>query len=101
MPRKRLVITLFFTCLVVLSRVGAAQVRAAGDVDPLGRVLAKVVAGVTEPGALSHPISALRIIVVGEKGDSTTILTDDAGIATAWLPPGNYRFVTPDTITWE
>src|SRR5437868_3419370 len=100
MHRPRLFIASFI-CVVALSRVAAAQVRAPGDVDPLGRVLAKVIAAMTEAGALSHPVSGLRVIVVGEKGDSTTIFTDDAGIATAWLPPGSYRFVTPDTITWE
>ena len=101
MRPERLIITSLFTCFVVFSRVGAAQVRAPGDVDPLGRVLAKVVAGMTVPGTLSHPISGLRVVVVGEKGDSTTIFTDDAGIATAWLTPGSYRFVTPQTVTWE
>jgi len=97
----RRIITASFICFIVFTRVAAAQVRTAGDVDPLGRVLAKVIAGMTEPGALSHPVSGLRVIVVGEKGDSTTMLTDDAGIATAWLPPGTYRFVTPDTINWQ
>src|SRR6266851_582229 len=82
MRHCRLLVAAFFTCFVVFSHVGVAQVRAPGDVDPLGRVLAKVIAGMAEPGALSHPISGLQVVVVGERGDSTTIVTDDAGIAT-------------------
>jgi hypothetical protein len=99
--RHLLIIGLCAAGLAAVSRSAAGQRRAAGDLDPSGRVLAKVIAGITEPGPLSHPVSGLRILVVAENGDSVTIQTDDAGIATAWLRPGSYRFVTLEPVAWE
>jgi hypothetical protein len=96
-----LIIGLFFAALASDPRSLAAQVRAPGDTDPMGRVLAKVIAGMTEPGTLSRPIANLRIVVTAENGDSTSIRTDDAGIATAWVRPGTYRFMTTEPITWH
>lgn len=100
MHYRHLLIPGIFAGLALASHPAAAQRRAAGDLDPSGRVLAKIVAGMTEPGALSHPISGIRVLVVSGSGDSVTIRTDDAGIATAWVPPGTYRFVSLDTIVW-
>lgn len=79
----------------------AAQLPVAGDRDPSGRILAKVVVTMTEPGAYGHPITGLRFLVVSENGDRVSIRTDDAGTASTWLRPGSYRFVTPDPLTWE
>jgi hypothetical protein len=98
---ERLIVGLFFAALALDTSSAAAQVRAPGDTDPMGRVLAKIIAGMTEPGALSRPVSNLRIIVTGETGDTVSVRTDDAGIATAWLPPGTYRFMSADPITWQ
>jgi len=99
--RGLLLIGLFFAALGAASHSAAAQIRAAGDTDPTGRVLVKVVAGMTEPGTLSRPVSNLRISVIAENGDTVAIVTDDAGIATAWVRPGTYRFMTTHTITWQ
>jgi hypothetical protein len=96
-----LIIGLVLAALASPPRSAAAQIRAAGDTDPMGRVLAKVVAGMTEPGTLSRPISNLRVVIVAENGDTASIRTDDAGIATAWVRPGTYRFMTTDPITWQ
>lgn len=96
-----LIIGLIFGALASDPHSAAAQVRAPGDTDPMGRVLAKVVAGMTEPGALSRPVSNLRIVVTAENGDTISIRTDDAGIATAWIRPGTYRFMTAEPITWQ
>jgi hypothetical protein len=96
-----LIIGLLFAALASDPRSAGAQVRSAGDTDPAGRVLAKVTAGMTEPGALARPVSNLRIVVTAESGDTLSIRTDDAGIATAWLRPGTYRFMTTDPITWQ
>jgi len=98
---SRLMIGLFVAVLASDPSFAAAQVRAPGDTDPGGRVLAKVIAGMAEPGALSRPISNLRIVVTAENGDTVSIRTDDAGIATAWVHPGTYRFTTNDGITWQ
>lgn len=97
----RLIVGLFFAAVVSVPPSAPAQIRAAGDTDPLGRVLAKVVAGITEPGALSRPIANLRIVITAENGDTVSIRTDDAGIATAWLRPGTYRFMTTEPTTWQ
>jgi hypothetical protein len=83
------------------SRPLNAQIRSAGDVDPQGRVLAKVSAAMTEQGALPHPVSGLRVRVIAESGEESIIRTDDAGIATSWVPPGTYRFVSQDPIAWQ
>jgi hypothetical protein len=91
-----------FCSLVALgSRPLNAQIRSAGDVDPLGRVLARVSAAMTEAGALPHPVSGLRIRMIAENGQESIITTNDAGIATAWVPPGTYRFVSQEPITWQ
>jgi hypothetical protein len=63
--------------------------------------LAKIIVTMSEPGAFGHPVSGLRFLVVTEGGDRTSIRTDDAGVASVWLPRGSYRFVTPDAITWQ
>lgn len=89
------------TCLALDARAAFAQRRAPGDLDPSGRVLAKVIAGMTEPGTLNHPVSGLRILVVAENGDTVTVQTDDAGIATAFIRPGTYRFVSLDPVAWQ
>jgi hypothetical protein len=49
----------------------------------------------------NQPISGLGILVTGEKGDTVTIRTDDAGIATVWLPVGTYRFTSIEPVAWE
>jgi Outer membrane protein beta-barrel domain len=87
--------------LVMTSRIATAQVPAAGDLDPNGRVLAKVSVTITEPNAYGHPISGLRFLVAAENGDRISIRTDDAGMTSAWLRPGSYRFVTPDPLAWQ
>jgi hypothetical protein len=87
--------------LVVASRIATAQLPAAGDLDASGRVLAKVSVTITDPNAYGHPISGLRFLVAAESGDRISIRTDDAGMASAWLRPGSYRFVTPDALSWE
>jgi hypothetical protein len=55
----------------------------------------------TEPNAYGHAISGLRFLVAAESGDRISIRTDDAGVASAWLKPGSYRFVTPDALEWR
>lgn len=81
--------------------VASAQLPAPGDLDPGGRVLAKMTVTMSEPNAFGHPVSGLRFLVVSESGDRIAVRTDDAGTASAWLLPGSYRFVTPDPLTWQ
>jgi len=89
------------TSLALDARPALAQRRAPGDLDPSGRVLAKVIAGMTEPGTLNHPVSGLRILVVAENGDTVTVQTDDAGIATVFVRPGTYRFQSLEPVDWQ
>jgi len=97
----RVIIGACFTILTSVARPVAAQVPAAGDLDPRGRVLAKIAVAMTEPEGFRRPVSGLRILVVAENGNRVSIQTDDAGIATAWLEAASYRLVTPDPVSWD
>jgi outer membrane protein with beta-barrel domain len=90
-----------FVSVIAAGSAASAQLPAAGDLDPGGRVLAKVSVTMTEPNAFGHPASGVRFLVVNEGGDRISIRTDDAGMASAWLRPGTYRFVTPDVFSWQ
>lgn len=80
----------------------AAQMTNAGDQDPSGRVYAKVVVTMTgESGSFGHPGSGVIFLVVTESGDRVSMRTNDAGVASTWLFPGSYRFVTPDPFAYE
>ncbi|MEP6509008.1 MAG: hypothetical protein ABJC63_12360 [Gemmatimonadales bacterium] len=78
-----------------------AQIRNPGDLDPSGRVLAKIKVAMTEVSGFSHPVASLVIVIIAETGDQTSVRTDDAGIATAWLAPGTYQFRTPEPLSWN
>src|SRR5687767_11054836 len=78
-----------------------AQVPAAGDRDPAGRVLAKIVAKMPEPGPSGYPVHGLSLFVVTETGERIAVRTDAAGVANTWLRPGTYRFVTRAPIEWS
>ena len=87
--------------LLSASTSAGAQIRNPGDLDPSGRVLAKVSVAMIDASGISHPVSSLGILIIAESGDRTLVRTDDAGIATAWLPPGNYQFTTPEALIWN
>jgi hypothetical protein len=63
--------------------------------------MTKIVVTMTEPDAFGHPIAGVRMLVVTEDGDRISIRTNDAGVASAWLRPGNYRLVNPDALEWR
>jgi hypothetical protein len=96
--------TIIFCCLLLL--VGAslqvsAQATAAGTRDSNGRILTKVVVTMNEPGAFGRPASGLAFLFVSEDGDRVSVRTNEAGVASIWLNPGDYRLVTPDPLEWE
>jgi len=94
-------------CLLVLASAISiaipvrAQLPRAGDVDPTGRVLTKVIVTMSEPNHFGHPIRHVSFLVVTSASDRVSIRTDDAGVANIWLNPGTYRFVNPDPVEWE
>ncbi len=85
----------------LLASEGAAQVTRAGDLDPLGRVMTKIRIRVTDSTGVERSVARMNVVVTSEKGIQTTVPSDDAGIATAFLETGNYRITTPEAITWE
>lgn len=85
--------------VAVSSAVSSAQ--NAGEVDSKGRVLTKVVVTMNEPGSFGRPVAGLTFLVVTENGDRVSVVTDDAGVASTWLSPASYRFVTPDPVEWQ
>lgn len=80
--------------------VGSAQAKA-GEMDAKGRIMTKVVVTMSEPNAFGKPVAGLTFLVVTENGDRVSIVTDDAGVASTWLSPASYRFVTPDPVEWQ
>jgi hypothetical protein len=94
-------ISIVLISLCAFPHNGFAQIRNAGDTDPAGRVLAKVLAGIAEPAGPNRAISSLPVLVTAQNGDTVTIRTDDAGVAIAWLKPGTYHFVSLEPVTWE
>jgi len=101
MSRHRLSIIAICAVAAIVSAPAGAQIRNPGDLDPNGRVLAKIAVAVTDATGASHPVSSFNILIVSESGTRTTVRTDDAGIAAAWLQPGNYQFTTPEPLSWN
>jgi hypothetical protein len=95
----------FASCLIALPLVIAsdanAQTSTAGSRDSNGRILTKVVVTMKEPGAFGRPATGLNFLLVAEDGDRLSIKTNDAGVASTWLAPGEYRLVTPDPLEWD
>lgn len=81
-------------------RLGSAQSAPAGSVDLQGRVLLKVFVTMVESGTFGHPIAAVKLFAVSS-GDRLALETDPAGVASAWLPPGNYHLDVPDPVIWR
>jgi hypothetical protein len=99
--QRRLIHMLCFLAGVTLATSSSAQITSTGNRDANGRVLAKIVVTMSEPGAYGRPANALSFLVVADDGDRISMRTNDAGVASAWLPSGNYRLVTPDPLEWE
>ncbi len=78
-----------------------AQTAQAGDLDPSGRVMTRIVVTMTEAGAFGHPVGALTFLIVSENSDRISVRTNDAGVASSWLKPGTYRIVNPSAAEWS
>ena len=94
---------LFFLLIAgaVCSEPTFAQAAMPVSRDANGRVFAKLVVTMNEPGAYGRPAADLVFLVVGQDGDRIAVRTNEAGVASTWLIPGTYRFVTPDPLKWE
>jgi outer membrane protein W len=79
----------------------AAQVNKAGDLDPTGRVMTKVVVAMLDADAFAYPVRGVNILVGTTESERSSIRTDAAGVASLWLRPGTYRIVNPDPVTWQ
>lgn len=73
----------------------------AGEVDSKGRIMTKVIVTMSAPNTFGKPVAGLTFLVVTENGDRVSIVTDNAGVASTWLSPASYRFVTPDPVEWQ
>lgn len=91
------------SCIAALSLASplTGQGTAAGARNSNGQVMTKLVLTMNEPGAYGRPAAGLTFLIVADDGDRTSIRTNEAGVASAWLAPGDYRFVTPDPLEWE
>lgn len=54
----------------------------------------------TEPNSFGHPVIGIAFLIVSRNGDRISVRTNDAGVATAWMPPGSYRVVNPNPVEW-
>lgn len=86
---------------MVLATPGASQTRAPGDLDPVGRVLVKVRVRLTEFDGSTRAVIGLRLLAIRANDDTVAMVTDDAGLATAWLDSAVYRIVSLDPVTWQ
>lgn len=77
------------------------QTAQAGDLEPSGRVMTRIVVTMTEAGAFGHPVGSLTFLIVSENSDRISVRTNDAGVASAWLKPGAYRIVNPTAVEWS
>ena len=101
MQFKLRLISAVVLALFMAPQSSSAQSAPAGTRDANGRILAKVVVTMNEPGAFGRPATGLAFLLVGEDGDRVSIKTNDAGVASTWISPGEYRLVTPDPVTSE
>ena len=101
MQFKLRLISAVVLALFMAPQSSSAQSAPAGTRDANGRILAKVVVTMNEPGAFGRPATGLAFLLVGEDGDRVSIKTNDAGVASTWISPGEYRLVTPDPLTWD
>jgi hypothetical protein len=91
----------FIFSLLAVADSAHSQVPTAGSRDANGRILTKVVVTMNEPGAFGRPASGLGFLFVAGDGDRVSVRTNEAGVASTWLAPGEYRLVTPDPLEWD
>lgn len=101
MNRRTSIAGCSFILLVLASSAARGQTPNAGDRDASGRVMAKATVTMVQPGSYGQPVSGLKLLIVTDGGDRTATTTNDAGVASSWLAPGTYRFVTPDAVSWN
>ena len=89
------------TVVLPTPSTAVAQAAAGESREGSGRVLTKIVVTMNEPGAYGRPAANLVFLVVAGDGDRSSIRTNEAGVASVWLTPGNYRLVTPDPLNWD
>ena len=80
--------------IAAVDRPLGAQVRADPGVVINGRVAVKVAVTLSDDETPYAPLSNLQLRFFRSATDSVVVRTDDAGVATTLLPPGEYRLVS-------
>lgn len=95
------------TCLVAVALAtmapGLAAQRVSGDPGIVinGRVLVKVYVTLSDEQAPYFPVVGLPLRFVRAPRDTVSVLTDDAGVASTTLLPGDYQLVATRPTTWR
>lgn len=79
----------------------AAQVRADPGVVIGNRIAVRVNVTLADEETPYYPVRGLRLAFAGASPDTVTGRTDEAGVLTVLLPPGQYVVSTVDPFTWK
>jgi hypothetical protein len=90
------------TVLLLLATAPArAQFRADPGIVIDGRVTVTVQATLFDLESPYVPLARYRFLLVGPQRDTTTVLTNDAGVASIGLPAGSYRLHSDVPVAWK
>ncbi len=97
--RKRLILLCLFSSILAISRPTLGQVSRPGEADTEGRIFTKISVrtGGRIPGSPAVP--RVSLLIVADKGQRQELETNDAGDASLWLFPAQYRLATRAPVT--
>lgn len=87
--------------LLLLAAPARAQFRADPGIVIDGRVTVTVQATLFDLESPYVPLTRYRLLLVGPQRDTTTVLTNDAGVVSVGLPAGNYRLRSEVPVAWK
>ncbi|MDF1501555.1 hypothetical protein [Roseisolibacter sp. H3M3-2] len=87
--------------LLLPAAPAAAQFRADPGIVINGRVTVTVQATLFDLEAPYVPLARFRFLLVGPQRDTTTVVTNDAGVVSVGLPAGSYRLRSDVPIAWK
>lgn len=89
-------------CLITLiTRETSAQFRADPGAVINGKVIVTTYVTLGDLDEPYVPLTRYRLLLHGPQRDSTVLRTDDAGVVSVAVPPGNYRLVSSVPFTWK
>jgi hypothetical protein len=96
---RAVIASLIATILVALPVT--AQVRADPGVVIGGRIAVRVNVTLSDDDTPYYPVRGLSLVFARAGSDTVTGRTDEAGVVTVLLPPGNYTITTLTPYAWK